>query len=289
MMFHDKTAGIPDGPQRAARGTTPLSFWGLALIIGLGLCGCTAMKLPDRTYVTNDEIATWQTDFEKDTKALASLTDGPARHKRNEIVSARKYAIDLEYTNYEAALIRDSQLTDFSAKAASLALRTTADLVPVGHTSRMLGSIGTGVGSVNEAYDAEVLRTQLLENIQSSMRTARHERATVIFNHMRCSIKTYPLAMALSDLEAYYRAGTFSAGVLTLKHTVQEKEKNTAAEAEAQKGGLSGEAKLTALAAEALVKAQAAQTPAAASVMGKNGLVVKKTGSGSHKCTPADD
>lgn len=264
-----------------------LKFLGIALA-ALTVAGCGSMKNPDRLYPREDEISVLKIDVKEETDNLKGLKDAPARHKRNEIVAARKYAIDLEYTKYESDLIREAQLTDFSAKAATLALRTTADLTPVAHTSRMLGSMSTGVGSLDDAYNADILRAQLLENIQSSMRTARHERAAVIFNHMRCSIKTYPLSMALSDLEAYYRAGTFAAGVLTLKRTVQEKEQNTAAEADAQKGGTNGEAKLAGLAAEANVKANAARSPGMATTV-ENGRMKQKSGSGSHKCTPADD
>src|SRR3569832_2316315 len=91
--------------------------------------------------------------------------------------------------------------------------------------------------------------------------------------------------MALSDLEAYYRAGTFAAGLMKLSETVAEKETNTAATADAQKpGGAAAQAKLAGLAKEAEVKAAVAAEVSDSPAVTKNA----KTASGKHKCTAED-
>jgi hypothetical protein len=41
---------------------------------------------------------------------------------------------------------------------------------------------------------------------------------------MKCDIASYPVGMALSDLEAYYRAGTVPAALIGLTKTVSKAE-----------------------------------------------------------------
>lgn len=233
------------------------------------------MTTPGRLYSIEEEATDIRTGIEHLAADFKALSKKEQRRTRNEIITARKYAIDMQYTKYEAALIHEAQATDFGAKAASLALGTTAGFVPVAHTSRMLAGIGTGVSSLDTAYNEKVLRAQLVQSVLSSMRTARHERAAVIYANMRCSIKTYPIAMALSDLESYYRAGTFHAGLIKLSQTVDREETNAAATAEAQKpGGADAQARLAGLAREAEVRADAAED--------------RQKKKGKHKCTPED-
>lgn len=251
---------------------------GIALAAGL-LCGCASMNTPQRLYSVDEEFAGIKQGIES--ADFTGLSDKDKRLRRNQIIAARKYAIDLQYTHYESALTQEIQAIDMGSKAASIALDQAAILVPVTHTKDLLNGISTGVSGLDLAYNDKVLRTKMIENVESSMRTGRHERAAIIFANMRCSFKTYPMAMALSDLEAYYRAGTFAAGLMKLSQTVSEKETNSGAAADAQKpNGTDGQAKLAALATEAAIKADAAGVPAAP------GQPAKKKSA--HKCTAAD-
>lgn len=262
------------------------------LVIVPAIAGCASMTPPQRLYDASTETSDIRTDVDADTIALKRLIDTgkrkDARLKRNEIIAARKYAIDMQYTQYETALTREVQVSDFGAKAANIALATTAEFVPVVHTKDMLNGIALGMTNLEGAYSDKVLRGKLVENVQSSMRSARHDRAAVIYANMRCSIKTYPMAMALSDLEAYYRAGTFTAGLIKLATTVTKEETNAATNADAQKPGNSdAQAKLTGMAVEAQMKAQAAVNPTdtTVTVVTKNG---KRTVPGAHRCSPND-
>jgi len=255
--------------------------------IALLAAGCASMNPPERLYSVDQEFNDIRTDVTDDMLKLKDLKKGEARRKRNEIIAARKYAIDIQYTKYEAALTHEAQLADFGAKAANIALATTAEFVPVVHTKDMLNGIALGTTNLEGAYNAKILREKLIENVQSSMRSARHERAAVIYSNMHCSIKSYPMAMALSDLEAYYRAGTFPAGLIKLSHTVTSEENKTAATADAQKSGdADAQAKLAGMAVEARLKAESAMAPGGTAVTVTNTGQVKIKGK--HKCTLED-
>lgn len=246
-----------------------------AAIMAIALSGCGSLGSPNRLYSIDEEFKEIRASVDQIKEEFPKMTRSEARRARNSMIMARKYAIDLEYTKYEGDVMREVQLSNFGASVASLALHTTSELVPVEHTAHMLNGIGNAADAANLAYNDKVLRVKLIENLQASMRTARHERAQVIYANMHCSIKTYPVGMALSDLEAYYRAGTFSAGLLKLSQTVNKEEEQARDAADAQKpGGEAAQAKLDAAVVEATKKASAAK------------LATVKTGP--HKCEVRD-
>jgi hypothetical protein len=59
----------------------------------------------------------------------------------------------------------------------------------------------------------------------TAMRAARHERRAIIRTRMQCPANVYPLGLALSDVESYYRAGTIESGLIRLNRTVSSDER----------------------------------------------------------------
>src|SRR5260370_5483315 len=208
-------------------------FW--AIIRAIALCavlagcivGIPSLGEPSRMLTVTDEIPPVGTVenrlFEQ---YLATVNSSPTAAKtyRNEYITARMSAIDMAYTNYEIALTDESGGTDFGATVASLGLTTTAALIPVAQTSRLLSGIATGVTGVDGAFNQKVLITKTIQNVQTQMRKDRHDQAAIIFNNMKCKVDVYPLGMALSDLELYHRAGTFSSGLIGIANTVNKAE-----------------------------------------------------------------
>jgi hypothetical protein len=226
--------------------------------------GCvTAVKTPERLYSVDEETAALRKALDNPSlswNAYADITNAEQqRAVRNNLITARMYAIDIQYTNYESALMHDAQEGDFIAKAASLTLTTTASLIPVAQTSRTLSGIATGVTGIDDAYNEKVLRAQLIQNIQSAMRISRHDQAAIIYANMKCSSVDYTLPMALSDLETYYRAGTVTGGIIKLTQTVSKAAVDAKANEDSKKpGGGDANATLEGNATAATVKAEQA-------------------------------
>jgi hypothetical protein len=192
--------------------------------------------------------------------SLEPLAYAPTKDQmaiRNNIISARMYAIDMQYTQYESQLIREGQLVDFSTKVASGVLTTTAGLIPAIGTSHALSETATLINGLDTAYSEKVLKSQIIQNVVASMRTARHDQAAVLYANMYCPIAVYPIGVALSDLESYYRAGTFQTGLIKLTQTVSKAESDSKANQDSNKPAPTADskAKLEANAAEATVKA----------------------------------
>jgi hypothetical protein len=256
-------------PARETTGTkrTALRLCAItATLVGLAsvVAGCNTGSLggPERISPVADEIIEIKA-FANSYAALSTGSPADQLLARNNLIAARMYIIDLEYTQYEAQLMREGQIVDFSTKLTSGVLTTAAGLIPAMGTSHTLAETATLVNGLDSAYNDKVLKSQIIQNVLSSMRTARHDQATVIYANMYCPTSIYPVGFALSDLETYYRAGTFQTGLVKLMQTVGKAESDAKAGQDNSKPAPTpdSQAKLDANTTEAMVKANA-PTPA---------------------------
>jgi hypothetical protein len=140
------------------------------------------------------------------------------------------YIADLEYHYYEARLTREMQDEGFVATAVNLGLTGSAALIPVAQTSRQLAGIATGVTGLDKAYSDKLLLSNTIQALQTQMRADRKAEAAVIYAKMFkdsgggsrtiTPIAEYTLPMALSDVDAYYQAGTIASALIGLSKTV---------------------------------------------------------------------
>jgi len=148
-----------------------------------------------------------------------------AKAIRNEIIAARMYAIDLQYTEYEAALTHERQNAGFATLTAAEGLNTVGTLVGGAATKGILSGVAGFVTAEKGHYESEILLAKTVEIIDKQMRASRHDVATHILTKMEQSVIDYPLSGAFSDLEDYYRAGTLVSGVMEASTTVGTEEK----------------------------------------------------------------
>jgi hypothetical protein len=199
-------------------------FLGAALTVLLtsGCWGPPTVRGPDRLFEPATETKAMQvlfSDTEHAWKRYLNVGDAQRQGYRNEIMAARMYAIDVNYTEYEHALNVEGQTVEFWAKLSSSTLSTIATAVPVAQTVRGLNAVAQGVTLGESAYSDTFFRKQMTQNLIASMRAARHERRAVIRSRMTCGTTIYPLGLALSDIESYFRAGNIETGLLRLSRT----------------------------------------------------------------------
>ena len=195
----------------------------LTLVLPL-VAGCfvPSVRQPDRLYTIDQEIQQIRTALNARPDIWACFNAADQRSCRNAYITLRMYAIDVLYTKYEASLTHEKQDIDFGATAVSLGLTSTASLIPVAQTSRILSGIATGVTGLNTAYNEKVLLSHAIQNLQTQMRTDRARQAAGIIAKMESPIEKYTFGMALSDLEEYYAAGTITSGLIGLSTTVNK-------------------------------------------------------------------
>jgi hypothetical protein len=202
------------------------------LVSGCASTTVPSLRQPERLNTIEDEMAFIQKEVTGDLLDKYLLArDKPSR---NSYITARMYAIDMYYTKYESQLTHELQETSFFQGAVVQALTTAGVITTSAAGTKILTALAGGVNGVGASYNEKVLLSKSMQNVQTQMRANRSEQAAFILGNMKCDITAYPMGMALSDLEAYYRAGTFTAGLIKLSDTVNKAEADAKAQKEVQ-------------------------------------------------------
>ena len=188
-----------------------------SIAIALLTSGCLASVTsgPPRLYSIDEEMAGIRLSLSDFNLVKFNAMDDTGRRKyRDDWVTARMYAIDVQYTSYESALTRERQGVGFGAALATIGLATASTLVPAVQTKDILTGTAGAITGARAAYENDILFAHSVQWIQTQMRAQRALVGERILRGLTQPITLYTLAAATSDLEDYYRAGTFTAGVL---------------------------------------------------------------------------
>lgn len=192
------------------------------VLAGLLLSGCNSIEGgPPRLFTVTDEANVARSRLIPAEDAY--YTPGFPRTKaiRNEIIATRMREIDSYYFAFEASLIRERQEAGFISSIVSLGLTGAIPLVGSLGTKSALGATSTFVQGGTKAFSDEVLFQKTVQVLATQMRAHRALIASDIIKRMRGQdIDTYPLSMALGDLDEYYAAGTIAGALIEIQKTV---------------------------------------------------------------------
>jgi hypothetical protein len=187
----------------------------LLLLLCLGGCETTAGG-PNRLYTVGEEVTQARDDFLPPLldHYYAATSDPERIFYRNEYIARRMYIIDVEYSAYEAALTSERQMFGMAADVTAAALNTVGALSTPGLTARAMNGAAGFVNATTGFYDKDLIIAKTIQIVEAQMRAQRDTVAQTILRGRAQSSVTYPLSAALSDLEDYYRAGTFNSGLI---------------------------------------------------------------------------
>ena len=188
----------------------------------LFLPGCAAFQgYPERATDPSTDLKELRPDIQaaEITICLKQTTDSDALACRNRIIAARLYAIDIRFSEFEESLFKDTRSSGFAATVATLGL-TSAAAVAGGTASQILSGAAAFIIGTREAFQKEVLAERTLVAIHTAMRAGRTRVAARLRDGLRRPISEYPLALGLTDLNAYYDAGTVLGALIGITETV---------------------------------------------------------------------
>jgi hypothetical protein len=166
----------------------------LCALLVTTLGGCVAFKgFPERPSKLEDDLKQLQPSISADKiKQCLGIMDPPQEGSgegsikkvdtratppdekscRNQLAAGRMYAIDLQFSQFEEKLFRETRRSGFFATLATLGLTTTGALVSGGASQVMSGLAALTVGG-REAFQKEVLAEHTLIAIHTAMRAGR--------------------------------------------------------------------------------------------------------------------
>lgn len=199
------------------------------ILFSTALGGCKTVEGgPDRLYSVSEEVLLAKAQLEGSKapdvvgqvgeyysiKGGSPEADASRIYLRNEIIARRMYIIDLEYTEYEAALTSERQKFGFGTSVAAQGLSVASALVTPLRSAQIVGGVASAVGASRGFYDSEIVVAKTIQIAQGHMRANRDIVAKRILPMRAVSSNLYPLSAAMRDLEDYYNAGTFTTGLI---------------------------------------------------------------------------
>jgi hypothetical protein len=167
------------------------------------LAGCVSFSgYPERAVPQEQLIDDVKPVLSRDN--IETCMDEETKACRNKIIAAGMLVVDTNFSLFEKALFKENRETSFAATVSTLGLNAAAAVNP----SATLSAISAGIIGTKAAFDKEVLLDRAILAIHSQMRAQRDRVAVRLRTGMTTDPEEYPLGMALTDLEAYYQAGT---------------------------------------------------------------------------------
>jgi len=215
-------------PQRGLKNVTIRLCRLLVVSLMIGLGGCAAFKgYPER--VTDPEADLKGLESQLNASAIAKCLASPSVTCRDEIVSARMYATDVRFSQFEESLFKGTREAGFSATLGTLGL-TTAAAASTGRLAQTLSGLSAFIIGGREAFQKEILSERTVIAIHTAMRSRRAQVALRLRSGMTQSLANYPLPSALSDLNEYYHAGTVLGALVGITESVGADAKEAEAE-----------------------------------------------------------
>lgn len=196
----------------APLGRVVLVWLGCVLAVG---CAPSFQGAPTRVFTPSSDAAELVRLAGPSQFATYEAADTVKQKRlRNQIIYARLYAIDLAYSQYELRLTRERQSVGFLGTLAQLGISTTGTVFGGEELKTILHATETGVTGLKEGYDKNILIDRTIDSLQKTMRANRQHVKAKITDRTTFDVSAYPLELAMSDVEEYYRAGTITAALI---------------------------------------------------------------------------
>jgi hypothetical protein len=201
-------------------------FLGLAAM----LSGCGTPGFPRQSYDPKKQIKQLEKEFAKPeliTKfyALTNASEETKRAERDKIMTGRIALINLNYNQFIARFSVRKESLDFGTEVTELGLNLATTAVGGAETKTILGAVASGVTGSKLAIDKNFFFEKTVPVLITSMNAQRKMALAPILIGMTNNTDTYPLTQALSDIDAYYFAGTFIGALQAIQADAGAKEK----------------------------------------------------------------
>lgn len=183
---------------------------------GLILSGCSTISgMPERSYDVKNDLIMLKPYFEQDVIGIynAKLNDDEKKRYRNEVLSARIRAIDINFNQFINGLLVENKKLSIGADSLVLALGATAAVSTVSSTQAILSATSATVTGVKSSVDKNAYYDSTLPALISQMLASRQKTLVLIYSGMKSGVRDYSLMRGLVDIEAYYQSGTIIGAV----------------------------------------------------------------------------
>jgi hypothetical protein len=138
---------------------------------------------------------------------------------RNNIVTARIFAIDANFHKFVRELTTEQNLSNVGIDWAAIGLASAGAVVGSLQTKAILATISAGLLGAKASFDKEVFYNKTIPALITLMEAQRKIVLAQIYVGLKKAPGDYTLFQALADLDSYYNAGTINGAIVGLTTT----------------------------------------------------------------------
>jgi hypothetical protein len=188
----------------------------LCLITLTGLFGCSSISgIPDRSVDAEVELTTLLPYFAANVISVyeAKSTKALKRAYRNDVVSARVRAIDIQYSEFKQDISAENKRMSIGADTAVLFLGGFGAVSTVTSSQAIISATSAMITGVKTSIDKNAYYDSTLNALITQMDANRREALVAIYRGVENDVEDYSLLRALIDTESYFQAGTIIGAV----------------------------------------------------------------------------
>jgi hypothetical protein len=182
----------------------------------LFLGGCAGISgIPQRSANIETELQSLSSYFASTviTTYNSKLNDASKKEYRDEVISARIRAIDLNYNEFIKNISEEAKKLNIGSDSAVLILGAVGAVSTVTSTQAILAATSATVTGVKGSIDKNAYYDSTLLALVSQMQANRKQTLVNLYIGLELGVKNYSLMRALIDIEDYFQAGTIIGAV----------------------------------------------------------------------------
>lgn len=189
---------------------------------------CTMLRhggSPPPSFNIQDDLKALQDEYGSAVAIKNVYQNGPTADKRDRMIAGRLVMMNLQYLQFIKSLNAEKQFIDTATEILVLSLNLSAASVSGETVKTILSAVSAGVVGSKIAIDKNFYYEKTMPALVASMNAQRKLMLTPILQGLGESLDVYPVEKAVTDLEAYYQAGTLIGAINAIQATAAEKEK----------------------------------------------------------------
>jgi len=145
--------------------------------------------------------------------AMLETTDAQKATKvarRNRILQELIWLVDQNYGKFEDRYYGSEASINVAGDIVNLGLTGVSSVTGTAHLKSVLSAIATGTTGIKTSYQKNFFDQQTRSAVVQKMRSLRATQLAILQDedHMKADLSEYSLESGLSDVDAYFNAGT---------------------------------------------------------------------------------
>jgi hypothetical protein len=178
--------------------------------------GCAGISgIPERSANVKTELQSLSSYFSSTviTTYNAKLNDASKKEYRDEVITARIRAIDLNYNEFVKNISEEAKKLNIGSDSAVLILGAAGAVSTITSTQAILAATSATVTGVKSSIGKNAFFDSTLLALVSQMQANRKQVLVNLYIGLELGVKNYSLMRALIDIEDYFQAGTIIGAV----------------------------------------------------------------------------